>query len=146
MLFTVGTFGGNLFRLLTMMMCKLMFLAMLGLTAACVFSFPVACLVTFTFWILATMSGFLNDAITFFDREGVSGLFRDVVAVLYQVAFFIIPDFSKFDGVEMLVDGRNVTLTWVLTAIAQLGILGTGSLGLLACLLFQRREVSEVSV
>ena len=73
-------------------------------------------------------------------------LFRDVVSVLYSVAFFIIPDFSKFDGAEMLVDGRNVTLTWVLTAIGQLGILGTGSLGLLACLLFQRREVSEVSV
>lgn len=145
-LFTVGTFGGNLFRLLTMMMCKLMFLAILGLTAACVFSFPVACLVTFTFWILASMSAFLTEAITFFDREGVPGVFRDVVGVLYQVAFFIIPDFSKFDGTEMLVDGRNVTLTWVLTAIGQLGILGTGSLGLLACLLFQRREVSEVSV
>ncbi|MCH7525907.1 MAG: ABC transporter permease [Planctomycetes bacterium] len=145
-LFRVGTFGGNLVRLLALQMCKLMFLAAFALMTACVFSFPVACLVTLTFLAMASLAAFLTDAVTFFDSEGVYGLFRSVTQVLYQIVFFIIPDFSRYDGTSMLVDGRNVTLMWVLTGIRDLVVVGTTSLMLVACLLFQRREVSEVSI
>ncbi len=143
-LFTVGTFGGNLARQLTMVMCKLVLLAAFAVMTVCVFSFPVACLVSFAFLALATMSGFLNDSLIHFEDEGVYWAFKKFAELLYTVAFFVIPDFSKYDGTSMLVNGRNVTLRWVLTAISNLG-LGTIGIGLAACLMFQRREVAETS-
>lgn len=145
-LFEVGTFGGNLLRLMMLMMCKLVFLAAFALMTTCVFSFPVACLVTLTFLAMASMVGFLNDAVTFFDKEGVAGVFQTYVEYLYRAVFFIIPDFSRYDGTRLLVDGRNVTLMWVLTGIRDLVVVGTTVIMFVACLLFQRREVSEVSI
>ncbi len=143
-LFTVGTFGGNLARQMTMIMCKLMLLAAFALAMVCVFSFPVACLVTFAFLALATMSGFLTDSLIHFEDEGVYWAFKMAASLLYKVAFFIIPNFSQYDGTSLLVNGRNVTLMWVLTAVGKLG-LGTLGTGLAACFLFQRREVAETS-
>lgn len=145
-LFPVGTFGGNLLRQLALMMCKLCLLAAFAITMACVFSFPVACFVSLTFLAMVSLVGFLNDSISFFDDEGLYGAFKSVVTVLYQVAFFVLPDFSKYDGIELLAEGRNITLIWVLTAFGKLVLLGTTALGLVACILFQGREVSEVSV
>ena len=145
-LFAVGTFGGNLVRHLSLLFCKLMFLAAFALLTTCIFSFPVACLVSFTFLALSSMVGFLTNAIFFFEDEGVPGLFKDVATIVYQGLFFLIPNFSEYDGTSLLVDGRNVTLRWVLSGIARLVLGGTTSVMLIACLLFQRREVAELSV
>lgn len=145
-LFAVGTFGGNLVRQLTLLLCKLMFLAAFALLTTCIFSFPVACLVSFVFLAMTSIAGFLTDAIFFLEDEGVPGLFRDVVRIVYQVIYFLIPRFSQYDGTSLLVDGRNVTLRWVLSGIVKLVLGGTTSIMLVACLLFHRREVAEVSV
>jgi len=144
-LFQVGTFGGNLLRYLILEMCKLMFLAAIAVLATCLFSFPVACLLCFTFLAMATMSGFLTDAAFFLEGEGPSGVFKKLVNMLYAIVFLLVPDFSAYSGLEQLVDGRNVTLRWVLSGLMNLVLVGTTAVMLLACLLFQRREVAEVS-
>lgn len=145
-LFQVGSFGGNLFRQLTLVMCKLLFLAAFALMTTCILSFPVACLVSFSFLVMASMSGFLTEAVSFFDDEGAYGLFKTVVQGLYQILFFLVPDFSQYDGASLLVNGRNVTLMWVLSGLLNLVLLGTTGILVLACILFQRREVAETSI
>jgi len=145
-LFAVGTFGGNLVRQLSLMFCKLVFLASVAILAACLFSFPVATLVCFTFLAMMTMAGFLTDAATYLESEGVPGLFKEVVNIVYQVIFFLIPRFSEYDSTSLFVDGRNVTLWWVLSGIFKLVICGSSAMMLVACIVFQRREVAEVSV
>ncbi len=145
-LFTVGTFGGNLLRLLAMTFCKLMLVAAISILCVCVFSFPVACLVTFSFLILASMSGYLGDAIQWFYDEEVLGILRQLSRFVYTVCYMVVPDFSKYDGTDLLVNGRNVTLRWVLDAAATLVFIYTTVILLIACILFQRREVAEVSV
>ncbi len=145
-LFKVGTFGGNLVRQLALLACKLIFLGAFALLTTCLFSFPVSCLLCFTFLALATMSGFLEDAIVFFDDWGTQGVFKIIVENLYDVLFFLIPNFSEYDGLPLLVDGRNVTLRWVLSGIVNLVLVGTFAVLLTACVLFHRREVAEVSV
>ncbi|NOT02897.1 MAG: ABC transporter permease [Phycisphaerales bacterium] len=146
-LFEVGSFAGNLVRQLALTWCRLSFLAALAVLLACVFSFPVACLIGLTFLAMTSMAAFVTDALIFFDEDvGVPGLFQSVVQVLYKVVYFIIPDFSRYNGADLLVDGRNVTLRWVLEGVARLVLCGTTFLLLIACLLFQRREVAEVSV
>jgi hypothetical protein len=145
-LFKVGTFGGNLVRQLALLACKLVFLGAFALLTTCLFSFPVSCLLCFTFLALATMSGFLEDAIIFFDEWGTEGVFKVIVEKLYDVLFFLIPNFSEYDGLPLLVDGRNVTLRWVLSGIVNLVFVGTFAVLMTACVLFHRREVAEVSV
>lgn len=145
-LFTVGTFGGNLFRLLMLVACRLIVLTAFSIFMTCLFSFPVACLISFTFLAMAAMTGYLEDSILYFDREGADGVFRTIVAYIYRVAFMIVPRFSKYDGTDLFVDGRNVTLRWVLQGISVLVVVYSTIIMSAACIMFQRREVSESSV
>lgn len=151
-LFAVGSFEGNLFRAVTLTFCKLMFLGAVALLAASVFSFPVASLVTFTVYVLAGTRGFLGDALdmasddsaTFFTSPKEFAV-RTIIAV-YGVLSWAIPDFGYFDPVETLVNGRNVSLVWVLQALGDLAVVKTGIALGLAMLLFHRREAAETSV
>ena len=145
-LFSVSSFGSNLVRALSLVMCRLAFLGAVAVAVTTVFSFPVACLVALVVYVLATMRGFLGDAISWLPDEGMISVLHMAMENLVRGIYFVIPDFSKFNGLENLVDGRNVTLKWVLLGVGQLVLIQTSTLLLIACLLFQRREVSEVSV
>jgi len=151
-LFVVGTFGGNLFRLLVIMLCKLMFLAAIALLAATVFSFPVACLTSFTVYVLAGARSFLEEALDFASGDGATiftsakEFLAQSLALIFDVVGWLIPDFARFDAVETLVNGRNVSLVWVLQAISELVLIKTLVALALAMILFHRREVAEVSL
>ena len=150
-LFVVGSFTGNYLRLLTLIMCKLMFLASVSVMMATVFSYPVACLASFTVYILAATRSFVTESLdmatsragTMF--ESLPQFAIGVVTYAYQAIFLVIPDFGRYDAVENFVDGQNVTLVWVLQGVTELTLLSGVVLGL-AMLFFHRREVAEVSI
>jgi len=151
-LFIVGSFEWNLMRLLTMMMCKLMFLGAVALLMTTVFSYPVACLTSFTVYSLAGMRSFLEEAMDFItDRDlsmfaSISEFAIHSVAYLYNMVQWVVPSFSRYDAVEDFVNGRNVSLVWVLSAIGELVVIKTVIILGLAIFFFYRREVAEVSV
>ncbi len=151
-LFIVGSFEWNLIRLLSMMMFKLMFLGAVGLMMATVFSYPVACLTSFTVYMLAGTRSFLEEALDFMtDRNGsmfssASEFAIQSIAYLYNMVQWVIPSFSRYDAVEDFVNGRNVSLVWVLSALGELVIIKTVVILGLAIFFFYRREVAEVSV
>lgn|GEM_PF-1342506 len=170
-LFVVGSFEGNLVRLLALMMCKLMFLAAVGLLMTSVFSFPVACLASFMVYTLAGLRKFLGESIDQVDSDtmtvisafkaaaqsawnhdwgAASESFQtfvvETVGEVLRALFFVVPDFAYYNGVETLVNGRNVSLYWVLQGIGELVLLQTTVVIGLAMILFHRREVAEVSV
>jgi hypothetical protein len=146
-LFAIGTFGGNLTRALALVLCRLAFLAALSVAAATLLSFPVAALASLTVYTLAVARGFLGESITWIGTESVGRrVTQGVLQNLLNLLYVIIPNFAEFDGLPTLVDGRNVTLRWVLQGIGQLGMLQAGVLLLLGCLIFHRREVAEISV
>ena len=145
-LFAAGSFEGNLLRVLLLILFKLMFLAALGLAAASVFSFPVASLVSLTVYVLAAARRFIADALGYLGDDGAVKVFQTVFGLALRGVLFVIPDFPAYDAVDVFVDGRNVTLMWVLDGFGVLAVVQTGILLMLACLLFHRREVSEVSI
>jgi ABC-type transport system involved in multi-copper enzyme maturation permease subunit len=149
-LFVVGSFGGNLFRLLILMMSKLMFLAGVALLMTTVFSFPVACLTSFTVYILAGARSFITESIEFatnpYGDDWFIQAFLQTFAFVFNALKWVVPDFGYFNAIEDLVNGRNVSLVWVLQAVGGLAVLKTAIMLGLAMLLFQRREVAEVSV
>ncbi|HUU84364.1 MAG TPA: ABC transporter permease [Phycisphaerae bacterium] len=145
-LFQVGTFGGNLVRALVMVQCKLMFLAAVALMFATLFSFPVACFCSFITYLLAGMRQFIEDALGSLEAKGAVGLARAVISVMVDALGYVVPNFARYNPVELLADGRNVTLAWALQSVVYLVAIGAGVALLIACLFFYRREVSEVSV
>jgi hypothetical protein len=148
-LFTVGSFEGNLFRLVGLMLCKLMFLAAVGLLMASMFSFPVATLCSFTVYLLAGTRSFMDDAFQWGGREGFASIeagFMTVAGWLYRVVSLAMPNFGYYDGVETLVNGQNVTLMWLLQGIGFLVLIRTTMVLGLTMLMFHRREVAEVSI
>ena len=151
-LFVVGSFEGNVARLLLLMMCKLMFLAAVGLLMTTLFSFPVACLTSFTVYVLAGARTFLTDALGFLSESGTPmfSSFKEfcaqLIGHLFTMIHWVVPNFGYYDAVETLVNGRNVGLVWVLQGIGELVLLKTVIVLGFAVLLFYRREVAEVSV
>ena len=150
--FVVGTFIGNFTRVIVLMMCKLMFLAAVALLATTLFSFPVACLVAFTVYVLAGTRKFIMESLDFASSDQATWFtspkefFVHVVAWAYTLVGAVLPDFASFNGIENLVDGRNVSLVWVLQGVVLVALLRTGVALGAAILFFQRREVSEISV
>ena len=151
-LFTVGSFAWNLVRLHILVLCKLIFLAAVALLMTTVFSFPVACLASFTIYVLAGARSFIEDALDF-SSDDFATMFTSLkefclqsVMHIYNIIHWFIPDFAKCDAVESLVNGRNVSLVWVLQAVFWLVLVKTVIVLGLAILLFHRREVAEVSV
>lgn len=150
-LFQVGSFEGNLFRLIVINFCKLIFLAAVAILATTIFSFPVASLVSFTVYVLAGVRVFLAEALDFASHDAATMFtsFQEFavrsIGLVYYGASWLVPDFGKFDAVETFVNGRNVSLVWVLQAITELSLLRTLLILGLAMLLFHRREVAEVS-
>ena len=150
-LFIVGSFEGNLVRLLILMMCKLIFLAAVSVLMVTVFSFPVACLTAFTVYILAAAGSFLKDSLDFASNDYAS-MFSSVkeflvqsIMHIYNLLQWIIPDFGRYDAVETFVNGRNVSLVWVLQATTEMVLVKSLIILGLAVLFFHRREVAEVS-
>lgn len=145
-LFVVGSFEWNLVRLLVIIMCKLMFLAAVALLMTTVFSFPVACLAAFTVYIVAAAQPFFAEAFDYIVND-YSWMERwHLGEWTRQIVWLIFGDLSRFDAVEDFVNGRNVSLVWVLLAVFELALIrGTAILGL-AMLLFHRREVAEISL
>ncbi|MCH9033348.1 MAG: hypothetical protein IID42_02445, partial [Planctomycetes bacterium] len=151
-LFVVGTFGWNLVRLLVLMMCKLMFLAAVAILMATVFSFPVACLTSFTVYVFCGVRAFLAEALDLASDDtatmfsSVKEFFTQATIYLFEAMQWILPDFGRYNAIEDLVNGRNVSLVWVLQGVGELALLKTFIVLGLAMLVFHRREVAEVSV
>jgi len=151
-LFVVGSFEWNFVRLLVLMLCKLVFLAAVALLMTTVFSFPVACLVSFTVYVLAGAQSFIVGALDFSSDDfatmftSLKDFFVQLLIHIYTMLQWVIPNFARYDAVESFVNGRNVSLVWVLQAVFWLVLVKTAIVLGLAILLFHRREVAEISV
>jgi len=149
-LYLIGTFGGNYLRALALVYCRLLFLAALGLFAASFLGFPVACMVAFTIYFAASLAGYIGESLEFISPvqriddpfEYVAFTLRPLVAAF----LWMLPRFGAYDPIGTLIDGRLVTLRWVLTAVVQLVLIRTTVIGLAAILIFGRRELAEVVV
>jgi len=152
-LFVVGTFEWNFVRILVLMMCKLVFLAGVAVLMTTLFSFPVACLTSFTVYILAATRSFLQEAFDWTSGASAAWTLDSLKAFVSQLIMFVLrlmyavlPDFGRYDALEDFVNGRNVSLVWVLQGISEVALLKTAIVLGLAILIFHRREIAEISV
>ncbi|MHC4441176.1 MAG: ABC transporter permease [Planctomycetota bacterium] len=150
LLYGIGTFHWNLARALTIVWCRLAFLALLGLLASSFLSFPVACLVCLLVLVVASFSGFLAEAIEFADvsvtGEDPLWILGPILRPLGKAFVWVVPDFSKYNAISNVVSGRVVPLKWVLISIWVLILLKGLILGVLGCVILTKRELAQIVV
>ncbi|MCH8880152.1 MAG: ABC transporter permease subunit [Planctomycetes bacterium] len=145
--YKIGSFEGNLARTLFLIWCRVVLIASLAIMSATFLSYPVACLLTFMFYVLSVSGGYVVDALGFGGaQDGVYGVAKPFVKAMLEIMFWLLPKFSKYDGVSTFVEGRNVTLMWDLLAMGKLVLFLSTLILLIACIIFRRRQVAELSV
>ena len=145
--YKIGSFEGNLARTLFLIWCRVVLIASLAIMSATFLSYPVACLLTFMFYVLSVSGGYVVDALGFGGaQDGVYGVAKPFVKAMLEMVFWLLPKFSKYDGVSTFVEGRNVTLMWDLQAMGKLVLFLSTLILLIACIVFRRRQVAELSV
>ncbi len=146
-LYEIGSFEGNMARTLFLIWCRVVLIACIAIFSATFLSYPVACLMTFMFYILAVSGNYVIDALGFGGaQDGVFGLAKPFVKATLEIVFWLLPKFSEYNGVPTFVDGRNVTLMWDLQAVGKLVLLLSTLFLVVACIVFRRRQVAELSV
>jgi hypothetical protein len=151
-LYKVGSFEVNFSKALGMIMCQLLLLSAVGLFFGVFVSFPVACLCTSAFYVICLLLPFVMESIGAnmevimpgTDPYGAWG--PSVRAFLVPFLRAAFPDFVRDNGAQYLVDGEYISLG-VLGACSAHTVLYGGLLLLLpGWLIFQRREIAEVTV
>lgn len=170
-LYTAGTFEGNVVRCLVMIWIQLCFLAMFGLMAGTFLSFPVACVLCLLVFSAATVSGFLTESLRYYVSipktsvtfsEQAQGIFKSFVTLLgdgkvWDAAkiiiglvgkFFLmlIPPFHEYNPVPLVTDGRLITYDRLGAAAGWVGFVATGACAVVACIIFRIRELARVMV
>ena len=170
-LYRVGSFEANLVRSLLILWLRLAFLAMLGLAASSFLGFPVACLGTLMVYFAAAGSGYLAESISqyaafpkatlpmwdrivgvpvlIFDKLSTGDIWAAVKIIIRLIgsAFTaMVPAFGTYNPTPNLTDGRLVSWHLVLSALLWIGGVSTSALGVVAHLIFRKRELARVIV
>ena len=148
LLVPVGEFGMNLTRSLLVILCRLAFLAALGLTAGCLLSMPVAVFVSFFAIVLLASSGYVgtvaHNGAFYIAHEGPQPelTWLDGMVIKMFKGFNTITDpVQQLDPVPLMAEGRLVAWSMVGQAFLLLGLLYTGIIALAGMALFRKREL-----
>ena len=150
LLYPIGTFPWNTFRAIMIIWCRLAFLAAVGLLLSSFLTFPVACMGCFLVLAVSSAAGWLREAVDWSltgpvkDRSlGPLGVVLEPIAMGFVR---LVPDFSRFDAVGNVVEGRLVPLTWVILSMAALVFVQGLIVMIIGSVIFTKRELAQVTV
>ncbi len=143
-----GRLEQNLACSLFIILCRLAFLAALGLTAGCLLSTPVAIFAAFFILVLMASAGFVDSVATsgvfFTPHEGgpaeISGLDR-VILHLFKAFNVITQPLTRLDPVPLLASGMLISGHTALLALGWLVGLYSTITAIVGIKLFNRREL-----
>lgn len=167
-LFIVDTFEANLVRSLSILWLRLVFLAILGLTAGTFCGFPVACLLCLMVYFTAISSSFITDSLGYYAGTAkktdplyvvLGTLLRDMVNSIGEgqwdhlakefVRFWaelgvaLVPSFGEYNPVPKLADGRNVSYGYLGEAVLWVAVIWAGLCAAVGLYIFRRRELAR---
>ncbi len=146
-LFRMGSFEGTFIRGTVMILLQLAFLAAVGVAAGSFLSFPVACLVGLATLPLSMAGGFLRESLRLNPESGpATDALTLVGAWIFRVVRVGLPDFAQTSPVDSLINGMNISWEYLAQAALLTGVIRTLAILVIACLIFQRRELARVQV
>jgi ABC-type transport system involved in multi-copper enzyme maturation permease subunit len=172
LMYTAGSFEGNLVRSMAVQWIKLSFVAMLSIMGATLLGFPMACLFGLFVYLTALFSSYMTESLHYYAqldtkdksawgtmkeittalKEQLSeGNFEEVLKLcakmLGEFALNIIPSFSgAYDPIPMVSEGQFVPNAMVTAAALKVGLIWTGVCLLIGWLIYRRRELAQITV
>jgi hypothetical protein len=141
-LYKTGTFTGNYIRAVLLILVRLVFLTILGVSLSTWLSFPVAILVCLVVFFTGLTNGFIMDAI-----DGLGAAMGLLYGLTVKPLLWLLPRFdAEYSPTKYIVDGR--TLGWAfLSVTAAITLLVKGLLMLLfGMFIFSKREIAKAVV
>jgi hypothetical protein len=140
-LYKADSFTGNFIRAVLLVLCRLIFLACLGVLAASFLSFPVAVLFCFVIFFTASFSGFVIESFGFLS-ENIGAVYSYSLKWLIQ----LLPQFDKFNPTKFLVPARLIS--WSLLGKCALLMVCTKAflILILSLVIFSYREIAKITV
>jgi hypothetical protein len=140
-LYKAGTFAGNFIRAALLILCRLVFLACLGVLAASFLSFPVALLFCLVIFFVGTISGFVLESFDFL-AHGVDLIYAYSIGAVIR----LLPQFDKYNPTAFLVSAR--LLSWSLLGRVVLFMVCIKAFVLLVVglVIFSFRELAKIVV
>lgn len=171
MLYSAGTFEGNIVRGMIVHWVRLGFLAMLSITAGTMLGFPMACLTSIFVYSVAVFNSFAAESLanyTSLDLKGKSkwdvfmavlqgiwdsiasgdfvALLKLVAKLIGDITLLIVPSFGYYNSTPLIADGRMVPVELVTESIFFVGFIASGFCLLVGWLIFRRKELARVTV
>jgi len=140
-LYKADTFTGNFVRAVLLILCRLLFLACLGVLAASFLSFPVAILFCVVIFLTGTISGFIVESFGYMSQN-ISQIYTYTVQAIIQ----LLPQFDKYNPTKFLVPARLLTWSFLGQVALIMVLVKATLLLLLALLIFSYRELAKVVV
>jgi len=140
-LYKADTFTANFIRAALLILCRLIFLAALGMLAGSFLSFPVAILFCLVIFFTGTVSGFLLDSFDLMSR-GVGQIYNYTIRLIVQ----LLPRFDKYNPTNFLVPARLLSWSFLGRVAFSMVFVKGLLLLLLALLVFSFRELAKIIV
>jgi hypothetical protein len=141
LLYKADTFTGNFIRAALLILCRLIFLAALGVLAASFLSFPVAILFCLVIFFTGTISGFILDSFDYLG-QGLGSLYAYSIKALVQ----LLPRFDKYNPTNFLVPARLMTWTFLARVVLSMVCIKAVLLLVLGLVIFSFRELARIIV
>ena len=140
-LYKADSFAGNFTRAALMILCRLIFLACLGILASSFLSFPVAVLFCLVLFFTASFSGFVIESFDY-----LSASVGAVYSYTLKWAIRLLPQFDKYNPTLFMVPAR--LLSWSVLAECAFFIICIKAflLFVLGLLIFGYREIARIIV
>ena len=141
LLYKADTFTANFLRAALLILCRLIFLACLGILAASFLSFPVAILFCLVFFLTANFGGFVIESLDY-----VGGNLSSVYAYTLKPILRVLPQFDESNPSKFLVPGRLLSWSLVGRTVGYMVCIKALLLLLLGLLIFSYREIAKIIV
>ncbi len=140
-LYKADTFTANFIRATLLILCRLVFLAALGILAGSFLSFPVAILFCLVIFSIGTVSGFILSS---FDLMGHG--WSDIYGYVIKMLIHLLPRFDKYNPTEYLVPARLLPWSFLGRVAFWMVCIKASLLLVLGLVVFSFRELAKIIV
>jgi hypothetical protein len=140
-LYKADTFTANFVRAALLILCRLIFLACLGILSATFLSFPVAILLCLVLFLTASFSGFVIESFDFLGKN-----LSSVYSYTLRPVIGFLPQFDKFNPANFLVPGRLLSWSQVARFAGLMVCIRAPLLLLVGVIIFSYKEIAKIIV
>jgi len=140
-LYKADSFTGNFIRATLLVLCRLIFLACLGVLAASFLSFPVAILFCFVIFFTASFSGFVIESFSFLSKN-IGAVYSYSLERLIQ----LLPQFDRFNPTKFLVPARLISWPLLAECVLLMVCIKAFLIIVFSLIIFSYREIAKITV